>query len=298
MGLDRPHHPGLVAALAAALISWVAVPAAADGKRLITFVEGPAPRIELDQSPLVPGALELEVRFIDPRPLCYAYSVTLSHGAPPRVPAPAEARQAEWFPQPGPGPEAIDLGGADGARTMLGEARQALERALMEARSQGSLESVWAECDANSGSTDAQRWRVETIARIVAIKAGPGGPWRRAVERSFAVARAVRNMVDRMRSQPELERELAQREQALAQTEREERDASAPIAAASRTGRKPSQEVASRHERARQALSHASVALDETKKQISDRARSQGLAEAAYGFEEQARTAARALGQI
>jgi hypothetical protein len=298
MRLDLPHHPRLVAALAASLISWTTLPAAADGKRLITFVEGPAPRLELDQSPLVPGALELEVRFVDPRPLCYAYSVTLAHGASPRVPAPATTRQAEWFPLPGPGPEAIDLGGADGARTMLGEARQALERALVEARSQGSLESVWAECDANAGSADAQRWRVETIARIVAIKAGPGGTWRRAVERSFVVARAVRNMVDRMRSQPELERELAQREQALAQAEREEREASAPIAAATRAGRKPSQEVASRHERSRQTLAHAGAALDETKKQIADRSRSQGLAEAAYGLEEQTRTAARAFGQI
>src|SRR5687768_10071536 len=135
MRLDPVQPPRLVAALFAALTSCIAFPAAADSKRLITFVEGPAPRIELDQSPLVPGALELEVRFIDPRPLCYAYSVTLAHGASPRVPAPAETGQAEWFPHPGPGPEAIDLGGADGARTMLGEARQALERALMEARS-------------------------------------------------------------------------------------------------------------------------------------------------------------------
>ena len=285
-------------ALAAALVMGTTSRAAADAKRLATFTEGPAPRLELDQSPLVPGALELEVRFLGARPLCYSYSVVLSHGTPQRAPAPAEPRQAEWFPQPGPATEAIDLGGADGARTMLGEARQALERALVEARSQASLESVWAECDANAGNPDAQRWRVETIARIVAIKAGPGGTWRRAVERSFAVARAVRNMMDRMQSQPELERELAQRAQAAAQAERDEREASAQVAAAAKAGRKPTPEVASRHERAKAALSQANLALEETRKHLADRARSQGLAEAAYGFEEQTRMAARSLGQI
>jgi hypothetical protein len=298
MGLDPPLTARLLSALAAALITSIAFDAAADGTRVITFVEGHAPRIELDQSPLVPGALELEVRFSGARPLCYSYSVALSRGSLPRVPAPAESRQAEWFPEPGPGPEAIDLGGAEGARTMLGEARQALERALVEARSQASLESVWAECDANAGNADAQRWRVETIARIVAIKAGPGGTWRRAVERSFAVARAVRNMAERMRSQGELEREHAQREQALAQAERDERETSAQLAAAQKAGRKASQEITSRHERARQALSHASAALEEIKKQLTDRTRSQGLLEAAYGFEEQARMAARVFGQI
>ncbi len=298
MGLDPLHNARILASQAAALIASIALDAAADERRVITFVEGHAPRIELDQSPLVPGALELEVRFSGARPLCYAYSVAISHHSLPRVPAPSESQKAEWFPEPGPGPEAIDLGGAEGARTMLGEARQALERALVEARSQASLESVWAECDASAGSADAQRWRVETIARIVAIKAGPGGTWRRAVERSFAVARAVRNMAERMRTQPELERELMQREQALAQAERDEREASAPALAAQKAGRKPSQEIASRHERARQALSYASAALEETKKQLTDRTRSQGLLEAAYAFEEQARMATRTFGQI
>jgi hypothetical protein len=298
MGLDPPHNARVLSALAAALITSSAFEAAADDKRVITFVEGPAPRIELDQSPLVAGALELEVRFSGARPLCYSYSVAISHTSLPRVPAPSESRQAEWLPQPGPGLEAIDLGGAEGARTMLGEARQALERALVEARSQASLESVWAECDASAGNADSQRWRVETIARIVAIKAGPGGTWRRAVERSVAVARAVRNMAERMRSHAELERELVQREQALAQAERDERETSAQLAAAQRAGRKASQELTSRHERTRQGLANATGALDEIKKQLADRTRSQGLLEAAYGFEEQARMAARAFGQI
>jgi hypothetical protein len=195
MSAGRRFAHALSLAIAGAVI---ASSASADESRVLTFNDGPAPKLGLEGSRLVRGSGEIEVRFVGIDPLCYAYSVSFgvrAMGAPPRAHQPAP-----FAIGPAPGAEAVDLGGAEGARTMLSEARLAVERAAGEARTQGSLDPIWAECDAGAPHPDARRQRLDSVASLTRARIAPNGEWRKAIERALTVSLAVRAMSARMQA--------------------------------------------------------------------------------------------------
>jgi hypothetical protein len=161
-------------------------------RRVVVFTDGPSPRLVSSGKTSVRGPLELEVRFRDVNPLCYAYSTTVaaSRVAATDQPLPVRAPGIAGFSAQ----TAVSFRDVDQAFEAVYAAQNDLDELLHAARFQVSLDDVWAACDGGS-SVAAQRGRVEAAAKTLAAKLGEGGSWREILGRAEATSLGAKRLV-------------------------------------------------------------------------------------------------------
>lgn len=160
-------------------------------QRWVVFQDGEVPHIQVSGDRYVRGDLELEIRFKDANPLCFAYSVDGHRlDAPRRPPEPSRFDQM--------------LSAAEGSQQFatVDAARRAVEARLrelstlsQEAADKASLEQVWDAClwaNPPSRVLPLQQRHISSVAAMLQTRLGQNGAWTQIFVSSIDTLASVR----------------------------------------------------------------------------------------------------------
>ncbi len=203
--LGRPRaRISLAVGVAVAVLS-LSVPASAmrpEEHRVVVFQDGAVPRIQPSGDRFVHGEFQLEIRFVNTNPLCFAYTVD---GRPLPEDARAVASPA-WNDMISAAEGTVKLGSLEDALAALRARLQDLGTLSTEAASQASLDPVWEAClwaDPPSRVMPLQRKRISEVDSMLRTRLGDNGAWTRILVGAIDTLASVRKQVDSLPSQNE-----------------------------------------------------------------------------------------------
>lgn len=183
-------------------VLFLASPARAERpvqRRVVIFHDGAVPRLQASGDRFVHGEFELEIRFVNTNPLCFAYSVegrTVADEQPPATP-PAwndmitSAEGTQKFATLEDGQSALD------ARL------QDLAMLSTEAANQGALDQVWDAClwaNPPNRVMPLQQKRIAEVDAMFRTRLGTNGAWTRILVGALDTLASVRKQVDTLPS--------------------------------------------------------------------------------------------------
>jgi hypothetical protein len=259
-------------------------------KRVVTFRDGRSPKLEVQGSRFVRGAVDVELRLEGTNPFCYRYTTNVRSGqavggAGAPLPALPSLREASAAPP---------AAGVEEAAKALTTTSEALERTLRDARQAASFSDLWAACAAG-GNFAAQQTRLASASQALASGLGSGGSWRQslldanaAIDAALAAARASES--DRVN-----DADLEAKRTAVADATKRVEEATARIDAAKKAVRKVTKEEDEALERAQAELERARTALTELERRRDQATGARDLAERAAKLSDRKDETVRAL---
>ncbi len=156
--------------------------ASADERRVVVFQDGAKPSFSIEGDRFARGPIDLEVRLAGTNPLCYRYKTKIDDkDVTPRA-APSPAPSAT---RPSVTPRAFTT--PTEAREALDAAAKNLETAISDAKTQLSLDSAWAACEAGGNASS----RVQSATSALAKNGGATGAWSKAISDAEATAQGI-----------------------------------------------------------------------------------------------------------
>lgn len=198
--------------LAASVLFAVTAAAQSGEKRSVVYRDGLVPRIEVSGNRYVHGSLDLEIRFEDTNPLCFAY--TLDDDVPAAAP-PAIVPKLEGAMSSGPG--SLAFSDLEAALSAIDARMQELGTLSMEASDAGSLDDVWDTClwtDPPAKMLAVQKRRIADVDALLKSRLAASGAWTRVIVSSIDTLASVRRRADSLvaakpvESQPAAKRRL------------------------------------------------------------------------------------------